>query len=116
MKIRKEFTCPLEVTHDILKGKWKMVILYQLKYAFEGKASLAQLEKGIKGISQKMLLEQLKELRAYGLIDKNTFDGYPLRVEYYITECMGEKIIKAIDIMQEVGQDYIDDLQNNKEL
>jgi DNA-binding HxlR family transcriptional regulator len=32
MKIRKEYTCPLEIIHDILKGKWKTVILWQLKY------------------------------------------------------------------------------------
>ena len=31
MKIREEYTCPLEIVHDILKGKWKTVILYQLK-------------------------------------------------------------------------------------
>ncbi|MEH0154715.1 helix-turn-helix domain-containing protein [Limibacter armeniacum] len=105
MKIRKEFTCPLEIVHDILKGKWKTVILWQI-YIY-GKVSLSQLEKDIKGISQKMLLEQLNELRKFGLVDKHTFEGYPLRVEYFITADKGKRIIEALGIMQEVGREYL---------
>lgn len=110
MKIRKEITCPLEITHDIIKGKWKTVILYQLHYL--ERASLSQLESSINGISQKMLLEQLKELMAFGLVNKNTFEGYPLKVEYFITENRGKRLIEALDIMQEIGMEYI--LENNE--
>lgn len=109
MKIREEITCPLEVTHDIIKGKWKPVILYQLNYL--GRSSLSQLENEIKGISQKMLLQHLKELMTFGLVDKETFAGYPLRVEYFVTEDRGKKLIKALDIMQTVGLDYLNDLK-----
>ncbi len=111
MKLRKQCTCPLEITHDILKGKWKTVILWQIKYY--GKVSLAQLERDIKGISQKMLLQQLNELREFGLVDKIQYEGYPLRVEYFITEGRGQKIIKALEIMQEVGQEYINEQIKN---
>ena len=107
MKLRKECTCPLEITHDILKGKWKTIILWQLKH--HGKTSLSQLEKDIKGISQKMLLEQLKELREFGLVDKIKYQGYPLRVDYYLTEDRGHRIIKALEIMQEIGKEYLDE-------
>ena len=82
MKIRDEYTCPLEVVHDIIKGKWKSIILWQLKY---GPTSLSKLEHDISGISQKMLLEQLKELKEFGLVDKVNFNGYPLNVEYFLT-------------------------------
>jgi len=107
MKIRKECTCPLEIVHDILKGKWKTVILWQIHHL--KKVSLSQLEKDINGISQKMLLEQLKELRAYGLVDKINYEGYPLRVEYFLTEDKGKKIIEALEIMQKVGREYIEE-------
>jgi len=107
MKIRKEITCPLEITHDILKGKWKTVILYQLKYL--ERASLSELEDSINGISQKMLLEQLSELRKFGLVDKKKYDGYPLKVEYFLTSKRGHRIIEALDIMQEVGLEYIEE-------
>jgi len=110
LKIRKEYTCPLEIVHDIIKGKWKTVIIWQLKY--RQKASLTQLEQDIKGISQKMLLEQLKELREFGIVDKINFEGYPLRVEYFLTEDKGRKIVKALEIMQEVGREYINERKN----
>ncbi len=103
MKIRDEYTCPLELTHDITKGKWKPIILWQLG---KGVMSLSQLEKDIKGISQKMLLEQLKELLDYGMIAKHSFEGYPLKVEYYLTE-RGKKLLDAIGIMQSIGIDIM---------
>ena len=104
MKIRDDYTCPLEIVHDIIKGKWKTIILYQMK---DGPRGLAELEREIEGITQKMLLEQLKELIEFGLVEKKSFDGYPLRVEYSITERRGRKMIEAIDIMQMVGVDYM---------
>lgn len=104
MKIRDEYTCPLEVVHDIIKGKWKSIILWQLK---DGPVSLSRLEHGISGISQKMLLEQLKELRDFGIIDKRNSKGYPLHVEYFLTEYRGKKIIPALDILQSIGVEYM---------
>ncbi len=104
MKIRDEYTCPLEVAHDIIKGKWKSIILWQLKY---GPTSLSKLKKDIAGISQKMLLEQLKELKEFGLIDKTNNIGYPLHVEYFLTDDRGKKIIPAIEILQSIGVDYM---------
>lgn len=105
MKIRNQYTCPLEITHDIIKGKWKPVILYQLK-CYES-LSLSGLEKSIKGINQKMLLQQLNELQKFGLVDKKKYDGYPLRVEYFLTENRGKKIVEALEIMQEIGSEYL---------
>lgn len=104
MKIRTDYTCPLEIVHDILKGKWKTIIIYQLK---NGPLSLSELQNGIEGISQKMLLEQLKELIAFGIIQKKKFEGYPLHVEYSLTEGRGGKILEAISIMQLVGIEYM---------
>lgn len=104
MKIRHEYTCPLELVHDILKGKWKTIILFQLK---EGALSLAELERGINGISQKMLLEQLRELQQFGLVEKRKYEGYPLKVEYYLSKDRGMKILDALNIMQQIGIDYM---------
>ncbi|MEG0779458.1 MAG: helix-turn-helix domain-containing protein [Oscillospiraceae bacterium] len=108
MLLRKAYTCPLELTHDMIKGKWKTIILWRLRL---GHTSLAKLERDIEGITQKMLLEQLKELIAFGLVDKKTFDGFPLRVEYFLTEERGQKMLRALEIMQAVGIDYM--LENN---
>lgn len=109
MKTRMEYTCPLELTHDIIKGKWKTIIIWQLKY---GRKSLSQLNKEIKGISQKMLIEQLKELQEFNMIDKKQYEGYPLKVEYSLTE-RGSRILQAIQIMQDIGIELM--LEDGKE-
>lgn len=104
LKIRDEYTCPLELVHDMIKGKWKPIILWRLRL---GATTLSKLEKDIDGITQKMLLEQLKELIEYGFIEKKTFEGYPLHVEYSLTSDMGIQILQALRIMQHIGIEYL---------
>jgi DNA-binding HxlR family transcriptional regulator len=104
MKIRKEYTCPLEIVHDIIKGKWKSIVIFNLR---TGEMSLSELEKSIEGISQKMLLEQLKELMDFGIVGKHKSKGYPLHVEYFLTETKGKELLEAILIMQRIGIEYM---------
>lgn len=104
MKIREEFTCPLELVQDMIKGKWKPIIIWLLR---KGSYSLAALEKEIDGINQKMLLEQLKELQKYGFVDKKTYSGYPLKVEYFLTDNHGRKLLQALEVMQKIGIEYM---------
>lgn len=104
MKMREKFTCPLELVHDMIKGKWKPIILWRLRL---GATSLAKLERDIDGITQKMLLEQLKELMDYGFVEKKNFEGYPLRVEYSLTKGQGYEMLQALKIMQHIGIEYL---------
>lgn len=104
VKIREAYTCPLELVHDMIKGKWKPIILWRLRL---GATTLSKLEKDIDGITQKMLLEQLKELMEYGFVEKQSFEGYPLHVEYSLTPNMGQQILEALKIMQHIGIDYL---------
>lgn len=103
MKMRKEYTCPLEIVHDIVRGKWKTIIIFQLR---NGSKTFTALEHEIGGISQKMLLQQLKELREFSLLDKISTQGYPLHVEYFLTE-RGKKFLEAVEIMQKIGIEYM---------
>lgn len=103
MKIREKYTCPLELVHDMVKGKWKPIIIFQLR---DGKCSFSELQHSIIGISPKMLLEQLAELKHFGLVDKKSYEGYPLKVEYFLT-LRREKMLSAIEIMQEIGIEFM---------
>ena len=78
MKLRENYICPLELVHDMIRGKWKTIIIFQLR---KGKCSFSDLHRGIEGITQKMLLEQLNELKQFELVNKKTFEGYPLRAD-----------------------------------
>lgn len=99
MKVRDSYTCPLELTHDIIHGKWKPIILWQLG---KGAASLSALQNGIAGIGQKMLLQHLGELQDFGMVQKKQFDGYPLKVEYALTD-KGRRMLDVIAAMQQIG-------------
>jgi len=112
MKLRETYTCPIEFVHDIIKGKWKMVILWQINHY--KRVNLSTLKHDIKGVSQKMLIEHLNELREYQLIGKEEFEGYPLRVEYYINEDKGKKLIEALEIMQKLGIEYLEEFKTSK--
>lgn len=99
LKTRMDYTCPLELTHDIIRGKWKPIILWQLG---KGETSLSDLQKNIVGVGQKMLLQHLDELKAFGMVQKKKHEGYPLRVEYSLTD-KGKRMLNVVVAMQEIG-------------
>lgn len=111
MKIRDNYTCPLEIVHDLVKGKWKTILIFQLRH---GTRTFTELKNGIKGISEKMLLQQIKEMQEFGIINKTSKEGYPLRAEYALTD-RGVQLLEAVLIMQDIGVSYMLE-QGQKEL
>jgi DNA-binding HxlR family transcriptional regulator len=103
MKIRENYTCPLEIVHDLIKGKWKTILIFQLRH---GTQTFSELKYGIAGISEKMLLQQLKELQEFGIVGKTSYNGYPLHVEYFLTS-RGAQLLEGVLIMQNIGIDYM---------
>lgn len=103
MKIRSKITCPLEIITDMIKGKWKTIIIWRLRI---GPTSLSRLKKDINGITEKILIENLKELINVGIVLKKEYKGYPLKVEYSLTE-RGERILEALEILQKEGIYYM---------
>lgn len=60
-----------------------------------------------------MLLEHLKELTEFNIVGKNTFSGYPLRVEYYLTR-RGKDLLSAIIILQKLGTNIQVELEEKR--
>jgi DNA-binding HxlR family transcriptional regulator len=73
----------LQFILQVLGGKWKLHILTNLYY---GKKRFKELEREIKGVSPKMLIKELKDLEATGIVNRQTFNTVPITVEYSLTK------------------------------
>jgi len=80
----------------ILEGRWKLVILFHL---FGGKTlRFSELERAIPSISQKMLIQQLRQLEKDGIIRRIVHHQVPPKVEYCLTE-WGQSLCPALDAL-----------------
>jgi DNA-binding HxlR family transcriptional regulator len=68
------FTCGLDAALFVLGGKWKPLILFHLAH---GARRYGELRRAIGGVSDKVLIQQLKELQADGIIDRVTTGKSP---------------------------------------
>jgi DNA-binding HxlR family transcriptional regulator len=87
-KMKNNEGCQIEIDDiafvlKVLGGKWKLYILTSLYFE---KKRFKQLERDIRGISPKMLIKELKELEALGIVNRQTFNTVPITVEYSLTE------------------------------
>ena len=82
-KKEPEYSCGLEASLDVAGGKWKVLILWPLH---PEPRRFGELRREVKGISEKMLIQQLRELEADGIVARKDFHEIPPRVEYSLTE------------------------------
>lgn len=79
-QIKKTYPCVLELTHDIIGGKWKLRILWHIAH---GNDRFSLLVKAIPDITQKVLTEKLKQLEESGVLVKTIVDNKPPKVILY---------------------------------
>lgn len=79
----KRYHCPVELAVDVVGGKWRTVILAHLK---EGERRYGELRRLMPDVSEKMLVQRLRELQEAGLVARREHDVVPLRVDYSLTE------------------------------
>lgn len=80
----------------ILEGRWKLVILFHL---FGGKVlRFSDLERAIPAISQKMLIQQLRQMEGGGIVRRVVHHQVPPKVEYGLTE-WGQTLCPALDAL-----------------
>jgi len=73
---------PAERALKVIAGRWKAVILYHL---FEGPKRLSELKRLAPNASQKVLIQQLREMEEHGLLEREIFRQVPPRVDYTAT-------------------------------
>ena len=88
----------VEAAFRILEGRWKMVIIFHL-FA-RGTLRFSELEKAIAGVSQKMLIQQLRELERDGIVGRTVYPQVPPKVEYRLSP-WGQAMCPALDSLLE---------------
>jgi Predicted transcriptional regulators len=87
------FTCGLDATLKVIAGKWKPLILYFV--AQDGPTRYGALRRAIRDVSDKVLIQQLKELEADGLVKRTDYQEVPPRVDYSLTP-LGLSLAQAL--------------------
>lgn len=101
MNISKK-TCTLKEVLDIIGGKWAMPMIYILS---KGKMRFKELERSVEGINTRMLVKELKNMEANGIITREVFATVPPTVEYTLTT-KGEKLLPSIVSLHTWGQEF----------
>jgi DNA-binding HxlR family transcriptional regulator len=91
---------PISAAHGVedalkvLEGRWKLIILFHL---FGGRVlRFSDLERAIPAISQKMLIQQLRQMEADGVVRRTVYQQVPPKVEYRLTK-WGQALCPALD-------------------
>ena len=96
----KEYFCSLELVMEMIGGKWKPIVLYHLK---QGTMRSGDLQRSLKGISNKMFTQTVRELEQTGLLERIVYPTVPPKVEYKLSP-MGESVIPVIDTLNTWGK------------
>jgi DNA-binding HxlR family transcriptional regulator len=108
----KTFNCEKELTLAVIGGKWKMLILWHL--GKEGTKRFGELKALMPGITQRMLVNQLRELEAHFIVHREVYPVVPPKVEYSLTE-QGKSWMPILDAMYEWGKDYMENVLEKHE-
>jgi len=93
--------CPVEVTLDLIDGRWKGVVLHHL---MDGETlRFSQLHRRLPGITPRLLTKQLRDLETAGLVTRTVHAEVPPRVEYRLTED-GESLRPLIEFAESWGR------------
>ena len=101
--LKKEAGCPVEITLSLLGNKWKVLILREL---FAGTKRYGELTRGVPGISQKMLTQQLRMMEKDKLVKRQVYAEVPPKVEYSLTDT-GRSLRPILDTMHAWGLHYL---------
>lgn len=97
------FSCGLEAALQVVGGKWKVLILWGLR---SGPQRFGELRRQIPDISEKMLIQNLKEMVCDGIVTRKDYKEVPPRVEYTLTP-FGHSLRDALAPLCAWGQQHM---------
>jgi DNA-binding HxlR family transcriptional regulator len=99
----KPHVCGIGPAFEVIGGKWKALILWELHPQAR---RFGELKRLVPAISEKMLIQSLREMEADGLVDRVMFHEVPPRVEYSVTE-LGRSLNLAMGPLADWGERYL---------
>lgn len=97
------YICGMDAAMDVVTGKWKSLILWELA---QETRRLGQLRRALPGVSEKMLIQQLREMEEDELVHREVYRQVPPRVEYSLTE-QGRSLNEALEPLGAWGRERI---------
>jgi DNA-binding HxlR family transcriptional regulator len=101
--MKQTYTCGLDAALDIVGGKWKALILWELAH---GPHRFGELKRSIPGISDKMLAQQLRDMELHGLVHREIYQQIPPKVEYSLTD-FGGSLSRVLVPLAEWGEEHL---------
>ncbi|AND83564.1 transcriptional regulator [Clostridium tyrobutyricum] len=102
-----EYNCSMELTLDIIGGKWKSLIIWHLA---EKTMRFNELKRSMPHITQKMLTQQLRSLEKDGLINRVVYNQVPPKVEYSLTS-YGKDLLPILSVLCSWGVKYAGEVE-----
>ena len=91
---------PIELALDLIGGKWKPLLLDQLR---DGCLGFGELSRRIPLATRRMLAKQLRELEHDGLVERKEVGELPPPIEYRLT-VIGGRVAPILDQLRQVGK------------
>ncbi|MCM3746470.1 helix-turn-helix transcriptional regulator [Paenibacillus pasadenensis] len=104
------FTCPVEMTMDVIGGKWKCIVIHHL---LDGSKRYNELRRLMPKVTQRMLTLQLRELERDGLVVRRVYNEVPPKVEYSLTE-FGRELAPLVRSMMNWALKHADTVMENR--
>ncbi len=99
----KTYECGLDAAVDVVGGKWKPLVLWALR---EQPRRFGALRRELPGVSEKVLIQQLRELERDGIVHRAVHEQVPPRVEYSLTE-LGVSLERALAPLGDWGERHL---------
>lgn len=94
--------CPVKAAIDVIRGRWKPLILFEL---CGGTKRFCDLQNALPGITAQVLTVQLRQLEADGVIARTVYAEVPARVEYALTG-LGRELSEVMEALERWGARY----------
>lgn len=97
------YYCPFEAALDVIGGKWKALIIWQLK---SDTLRFTQVMDRLPMVSPRMLTKQLRELEEDGVVIRRMYPEVPPRVEYSLSD-LGTSVVPVLESLCTWGSEYL---------